>query len=56
MSISLTEHVQAQPVALVSEKEYEYGADAFEAYMEKQGESGVNVVQEKHKKLEGQKR
>ena len=29
------ETVQAQPIALVSEKEYEYGAEAFEAYMEK---------------------
>ena len=53
---SETASIQSQPVALVSEKEYEYGADAFEAYMEKQGESGINVVQEKHKKLEGQKR
>jgi hypothetical protein len=25
--------VQPQPVALVSEKEYEYGAEAFETYM-----------------------
>ena len=25
--------IQSQPVALVSEKEYEYGADAFEIYM-----------------------
>lgn len=31
----VTEHVQSQPVALVSEKEYEYGADAFENYMKK---------------------
>lgn len=50
------EKVQPQAIALVSEKDYAYGAEAFEAYMEKQGESGVNVVQEKHKKLEGQKR
>ena len=27
------ETVQEQPIALVSEKEYEYGAEAFEAYM-----------------------
>ena len=27
--------MQQQPIALVSEKEYEYGAEAFEAYMEK---------------------
>lgn len=32
---SETASIQSQPVALVSEKEYEYGADAFEAYMEK---------------------
>ena len=29
---SATVSIQPQPVALVSEKEYEYGADAFEAY------------------------
>ena len=28
-----TAKFQSQPVALVSEKEYEYGADAFEIYM-----------------------
>ena len=36
------ETVQQQPVALVSEKQYEYGAEAFEAYMEKQGDT-VNI-------------
>ena len=30
---SETASIQSQPVALVSEKEYEYGADAFEIYM-----------------------
>lgn len=30
---SETVSIQPQPVALVSEKEYEYGADAFEIYM-----------------------
>ena len=29
------ETVKQQSVALVSEKQYEYGAEAFEAYMEK---------------------
>ena len=29
------EGVQSQSIALVSENEYEYGAEAFEAYMEK---------------------
>ena len=29
------ETVQPQAIALVSEKDYEYGAEAFEAYMEK---------------------
>ena len=31
--LSETASIQSQPVALVSEKEYEYGADAFEIYM-----------------------
>lgn len=31
--LSETESIQSQPVALVSEKKYEYGADAFEIYM-----------------------
>lgn len=36
---SVTESIQPQPVALVSEKEYEYGAEAFETYMkESKGE------------------
>ena len=43
MSISLTEHVQAQPVALVSEKEYEYGADTFEAY-QKEGKVKTDMA------------
>ena len=30
---SVVDFIQPQPIALVSEKEYEYGADAFEAYM-----------------------
>ena len=30
---SVTASIQPQPIALVSEKEYEYGADAFEIYM-----------------------
>lgn len=30
---SIVDAIQPQPVALVSEKEYEYGADAFEIYM-----------------------
>lgn len=50
------EIAQPQALSMVSEPEYEYGAEAFEAYMEKQGESGVNVVQEKQNKIEGQKR
>ena len=29
-----TASIQSQPVALVSEKEYEYGADAFELLYE----------------------
>lgn len=39
----LTEHVQTQPVALVSEKEFEYGADAFEAY-QKEGKVKTDMV------------
>lgn len=39
----LTEHVQTQPVALVSEKEFEYGADAFEAY-QKEGKVKPDMV------------
>ena len=35
---SETASIQSQPVALVSEKEYEYGADAFEIYMKKNKE------------------
>lgn len=36
---SIVDAIQPQPVALVSEKEYEYGADAFETYMkESKGE------------------
>ena len=31
--LSETESIQSQSVALVSEKEYEYCADAFEIYM-----------------------
>ena len=31
--LSETASIQSQPVALVSEKEYEYDADAFEIYM-----------------------
>ena len=31
---SETASIQSQPVALVSEKEYEYGADAFELLYE----------------------
>ena len=34
--------VKQQTVALVSENQYEYGAEAFEAYMEKQGDT-VNI-------------
>ena len=30
---SVVDSIQPQPIALVSEKEYEYGADAFEIYM-----------------------
>lgn len=38
------ETVQQQPIALVSEKEYEYGAEAFEAYMK---ESNAESMTEK---------
>jgi hypothetical protein len=34
--------VQPQPIALVSEKEYEYGADAFETYM-KENKGEINL-------------
>ncbi len=36
--LSETASIQSQPVALVSEKEYEYGADAFEIYMKENKE------------------
>ena len=34
--------MKPQTVALVSENHYEYGAEAYEAYMEKQGDT-VNI-------------
>ena len=42
---SETASIQSQPVALVSEKEYEYGADAFEAYQQS-GKAETAVVAE----------
>ena len=41
--LSETASIQSQPVALVSEKEYEYGADAFEAY-QKEGKVKPDMV------------
>lgn len=39
------EVMQPQEVAVVAEKEYEYGADAFEAYMESQNGKEANFVE-----------
>ena len=41
------ETVHQQPIALVSEKEYEYGAEAFEAYMKKNEAppKGANTIE-----------
>ena len=42
---SVVDSIQPQPVALVSEKKYEYGADAFEAYMnENKGNVSLEMV------------
>lgn len=48
---SIVDAIQPQPVVLVSEKEYEYGADAFEIYMKenkgkKAGDEGTRCTEE----------
>ena len=43
---SATVSIQPQPVALVSEKEYEYGADAFEAHMKENQETNKPKIRE----------
>ena len=51
---SVVDSIQPQPIALVSEKEYGYGADAFEAYIkENNGEIELDmkeVVDQKNDK------
>ena len=44
--------VQQQPIALVSEKEYEYGAEAFEAFQKNNAyKSDMAIVNDDMKKI-----
>lgn len=56
--LSETASIQSQPVALVSEKEYEYeyGADAFEAYQQLGKEGTAVVAEEKKPEVKGKSR
>lgn len=53
---SVTASIQPQPIALVSEKEYEYGADAFEAYQQLGKEGTAVVAEEKKPEVKGKSR
>ena len=55
---SVTASIQPQPIALVSEKEYEYeyGAEAFEAYQQLGKEGTAVVAEEKKPEVKGKSR
>lgn len=50
------ETTQPQALSMVSEPEYEYGAEAFEAYMDKHGTKETVSMPYKEIKIGGQKR